>query len=797
MPNVYVRGKQRLFVDRNNGTVGAGILVSGSVAKIAQNATIPISGSVNLLVNPASFLSPGLSDFVILQGVAGTLVNSSGVYTFTPSLYPAAPVPLAVNATIYPFQKNRTNNPTIIGTGELNEDQGVLGIKGGFSALRMGISVIKFGDKFSGWIFSFRDLFGRIAFGLKRDGSLYLQGLQLGDKLKLELKDKFSGFAISVKDKQGKIAFAIKYSGAVVVNVLSSKSLTLSNFRFVEELSAYTKNIWSLRDSAGNTAIALRKSGTTYVNKIETQSIVDNGVLSPYLANRLTISHFLRYLAARSFQVAILTINGQSNSVGSDGIRDNTSSGFQGYIDTTQIYGNYKLLDSGSAPLYDGTGDVLSLVPLIEPLRPVTNGQLGGELYPNNIDGQTVASPIANEFSQKMSGFVSAVASTGQAGQVMTQIKKGGTGNSWAKMLYEVNAFKTLLTTASKTYKIGPHFLIHGEGDSVSTTYKADLYSYCADLQTDLRAITGQPEAIPLVLSQQNSFPPWAGGDCLSAQAQFEAGRDHPLIVCAAPTYQYKFLPQAAPNSGSGVHRDAWAFRREGIKLEQAAMAEWVFGQEWTGLRPRGISVASNRIRVLLDVPVGPLRFDPNIFQQAQMNGSPNPWVAGKGFEVVDSSGAAIVIQQAFIVANNEIELVLPKNSAPARVRYAWTLNNVGGTGAWPGVTPAGRDTGRCGSVCDSDPYQGYDRQAIDCGVTSGSAAITTTANKFLNVGWYDRVHGSGFVEPTIVKDRISDVSFTLSNPWTGATGTVPLIFHSDQSNYLVAFDLPVGYSGA
>jgi hypothetical protein len=773
------------------------LFVSGDqmLLAIAADVTIAVSGPTAIQLEPNPFVV-GARALVAASSTSGVIERTIGGTFFTPANLDA---PLALTAFVdfVVLGVRAGSNPTLIGKAELSESGKTFSVGGAIDAIKIGLLKFNIGDKFSGWVFSFRDKLDQIGFGLRTNGSLYLHGFQLGDKFKLDLKDKFSGYVLSIKDLQGRIAFSIKYGGSVTANILSTKSFTLSSFKFVEEIRFHTKNIFSLSDKQGKTAIALRKTGALYANKLETNSIADNGALDPFLTSKLTTSNFLRYLAVRTVQIVILSMNGQSNSTGADGIRDNTSSGFQGYIDTTQIYGNYKLVDTGSAPLYDGTGDVLAFAPLIEPIKPVTGGQLGTLAYPANIDGQTQASPIANEFSQKMPGFVSAISVTGQAGQSFSVICKGGSGNAWAKMLYEVTALKNLAIAASKTYKVGPHFLIHGENDATNTGYKANLLQYVVDLQTDLKPISGQPEDVPLILSQQNSFPFDLSGECLSSQYQFEVARDHPLIYLAAPTYQYKFLPQASPNSGSGVHRDAWSVRREGIKLNQVATLVWAFGLEWTGLVPRSISAFKNRIRIQLYVPFGPLRLDPNIVQPDTMNGSPNPWVAGKGFEVADASNNPIPINGVYIVANNEIEIVIPNGYTAAQVRYAWAINYVpSGIAPYPTVCPAGRDTGRRGSLCDSDPYQGYDRQVISCGVTNGSASITTTSNGFLNVGWYDRVHGSGFADPTIVKTRISDNSFTLSSPWTGTTGTVPLIFHSDQSNYCAAFNLPIGYSG-
>jgi hypothetical protein len=812
MASLFSRGENRLFLDRNNGRALETKLVQGSVATVVSPATIePLSSSL-LMISPLDFLSNDTSDVVLIRGVLGGLARTAEGYRFTPTPLLSTSLQIISGTKVFPGQ-SREQDEFYIGPVSLKGDSTGLLVGAKAIVLKSFFGLIGT-DRLSGWAFMVRDKLNQVGFGLRAGGSFYVRGLEIGSTLKTkEVQNKFSGFYISFKDRLGQIVAGVKTSGAVFVNRLSTNSFQLAAFKAEEKQDSSRKSI-VLRDKLSKVLYSLETSGTHSFPEIKARSYVDNGSLD-FIKPTFNLSNFLSYLSSNQVNTRILTGSGQSNSVGADGFLDSTSSAFNGYLDTTQSYtGNVKLLDSGSAPLYDGTGDILSLVPLVEPMKPVRS--LPNEPgYPGNIYGQSHASPIANEMSAKMPGWRAAFGLFGESGAALARIKKGGTGNSWAKMLYEVNAIKTLLVASGKTYTIGAHFFTHGEADWADVNYGTNLIQYAKDLQDDLLPISGQKEPIPMILSQQGTFPfDYYNDGLISAQKQFEAARDSPLIYLAGPLYHRRYTTQQ--DVGSGVHRTAWDFRAEGIKYAQVAIAV-ACGIDWKPLQPnRIIQVDNNHIRVRFDVPSGPLRFDPNITQPQKfynLNADPapvpNPWASGRGFEVYgdgynwDYQNNFIPISDCYLISKNEVEITIPSGSKPAFIAYAWMIFRPGGdlipnpyAADYGIVTPGGRGRGRRGSLCDSDPWRGYDELKLNCGVTAGSNTITVTGNAFKPVGWYFRVAGASFSgKSPIVTGRVSDNQLTLSEPWTGPTGTVPLIFWSDQSNYCIHFKLPINYS--
>jgi hypothetical protein len=464
---------------------------------------------------------------------------------------------------------------------------------------------------------------------------------------------------------------------------------------------------------------------------------------------------------------------GQSLSVGAIATRP---------IHTTQPYNNRVLRDTGSVPLYDGMGDVLSLGPLVEPIRPryATPPYPAGPLYPNNIYGETPHSAMANDLTARVRAalgedYVTVHSVVGESGQSITRIERNGTGRAFAASLYEARAVTALARTAGVPFAYRAVIVTHGETDTARATYGAELYRLRTDYDRELRAITGQSERVVMLVSQQASFPNTMGTRSISTQAQWRIGVDHPgEVVCIGPKYQYAYA--------DAVHFDAYGYARLGIKYAQVFYEVVVRGNAWRPLQPRAARRAGAVITVDMDVPVAPLAWDTSI--TAPHQSAYTEWAMGRGFEVEDSTGRLRITNIQIMGTSVAITLAAAPRGTGLMVRYAMTQDVAGYAG--------GPTTGRRGQLRDSDPYVGSDRAVIRARVTRGSAMVTgVAANAFAARGVRDLVEGTGLMGETMVTAR-ADGAVTLSRPWMGATGEAELTFRSDQRNYCVQFEMPV-----
>ena len=296
------------------------------------------------------------------------------------------------------------------------------------------------------------------------------------------------------------------------------------------------------------------------------------------------------------------------------------------------------------------------------------------------------------------------------------------------------------------------------------------------DYNTDLREITGQKEEIPLLLSQQNTFP-LDETLSLSTLAQLSAGLRFPgRIVCVGPKYQYAY-------SGDKVHLDAAGYRRLGEKYAEVLDQIFRLQNTWTPLQPTSATRNGLVITVTFDVPNPPLAWDETLAPPHQS--AFTAWAAGRGFEVADERGPVRIASVR--IRRNDVILTLgaAPEGTPVTVRYAMVQDGQGAQG--------GNVLGRRGQLRDSDPFVGWDAEKIPCSVEQGSNEVTaekplTFARRTLR----DVVSGTGLPSGTIVTEKISDTILALSSPWTGPTGAANIAFHYDQRNYAVAFQIHV-----
>ncbi|MDP3276912.1 MAG: dockerin [Deltaproteobacteria bacterium] len=467
---------------------------------------------------------------------------------------------------------------------------------------------------------------------------------------------------------------------------------------------------------------------------------------------------------------------GQSLSVGAAAVPALT---------TRNPYANVRLRDTGGAPLYDGVGDRLSLVSLVEPVRSDVPG--GQTLYPNNVHGETPHAAMSIELSRFAErraalSFNSAHVVVGESGRPIDAIRRDGTGRAYTASLYETRGIMTLAAAEGRRVAVGAVLLTHGESDALNAGYEAQVLALARAYNEDLLRITGQTERIPMLLTQQGSFPVGAGRG-LSTQAQWLVARNHPeLIVCVGPKYHY-------PYANDHVHLTNDGSRMLGIKYAQVYAQVMFEGRAFRPLEPTSATrTAEGNVRVNFHVPVAPLAFEisipmPHTAVHPTSGRPPVAWAEGRGFEL--EQGGRIVTIRSVVIDGESVVITpaVPLLAGDFTVRYAMTQDA-------PGAT-AGTPYARAGQLRDSDPYVGFDEVTVTAVMTLGSRNARITAGDLNGHGVRSLVTGPGAPrEGLVVTNVLSPTVIELAAPWSGPAGSTTLRVRSDQRNYAVHFEL-------
>jgi hypothetical protein len=380
---------------------------------------------------------------------------------------------------------------------------------------------------------------------------------------------------------------------------------------------------------------------------------------------------------------------------------------------TMQPYNNLKLsLGALTVPPFDAAASdstELSLVPLVEPIRPTATGYPSA--YPANMYGESPHTALSVELTALaktkggLSDLVTVHSVVGESGQLMSVINKTATevvtgaqtqGRAYAASLFETRAIKRLADAAGKTYGVGAIFLTHGESDAGSSTYANDMLQLWTDYNADLRAITGQTQPIPLFTSQQHGIYMYAAGDAprnvdASTLQQWTAALDHPSeIVCVGPKYQYPYFTDF-------LHLVPLGYELMGEKYGEAYYEHVVLGRPWQPLQPLRDKVARTGRVITVDfhVPVPPLAFDTVLPAPHQTDLT--EWAPGHGFEL--RTGAARIAIESVTLLDEDTVQITAAADVPAGSTLGYAATSDGA--AISGVSP------RWGQLKDSDPFVG------------------------------------------------------------------------------------------
>jgi hypothetical protein len=268
---------------------------------------------------------------------------------------------------------------------------------------------------------------------------------------------------------------------------------------------------------------------------------------------------------------------------------------------------------------------------------------------------------------------------------------------AFAENLMQVADAKRIATAAGKSYVVRAVTSIHGESDDYGyawstpefpndgsdgtpnalSDYAGALVEWQRDYEAEIRAITGQTQPIPLLVSQHSTWKDFPTSAV--AMYQYDAHvRSKGRVVLVAPGYPLEYASDCR-------HYTNESERKLGEYFGKAYARIVLEGKRWEPVRPKEARVAGNVVTARFHVPVPPLMLD------TERVSDPGDY----GFGVVDETGTRLPIAKVEVTSPDTVTITLA--SAPAgatRLRYAY------------GQAPSGcsgRLLGARGNLRDSD----------------------------------------------------------------------------------------------
>lgn len=272
--------------------------------------------------------------------------------------------------------------------------------------------------------------------------------------------------------------------------------------------------------------------------------------------------------------------------------------------------------------------------------------------------------------------------------------------------LMQVASAKQIAADMGKTYVVRAVTAIHGGSDHYDDeeelsnldrndgmgkvgNYTGALLEWQRDYEAQVKAITGQTEAVPLFVSQFGSFTNTPTSRIPVRQLAAHVQAPGKVVVV---TPNYPFVHYTDCN-----HYTNYSQRRLGAYFAKAYQKVVVEGGTFEPLRPIAINRAGNVVTIKFVVPVPPMVIDTTRVT--------NP--GNLGFTYADSTSSATITNVALAGPDTvTVTLSNAPTGATPKLRYAL---NAPVPNACPGPTQGAR-----GNLRDSDGTQGYHRDGAN-----------------------------------------------------------------------------------
>jgi hypothetical protein len=334
-------------------------------------------------------------------------------------------------------------------------------------------------------------------------------------------------------------------------------------------------------------------------------------------------------------------------------------------------FSDYKLvLSFGQSNAIGGGGGQLAITEKYDSLTTQDGARLGNQQFvPFYNDG--VTTPLLGIFNQFIElikkrrlldyqdkGFKFIGTAPGQGSTTADNLSKGST--PYAKLISNVQ--NSVENASLERKSINVPFLVFTQGENEIddlTSYESYLTTLnvlIADLNTDIKTITGQKQNIPLIsyqIAKHTSSPDY---DKI-AKAHLNLGLTNDLFICACPSYHFEYIIEGSTGGTGGfiVHLTPEFRLIYGAYVAIAAFKTVIEGVKFKPLHIQNYLIEGNDIYLFYHLPHSGLKFDT---QTIQNNGN-------YGFTINENS-----ISSVKIISKDTIKITCNSNPAGQTLHY-------------------------------------------------------------------------------------------------------------------------------
>jgi hypothetical protein len=422
--------------------------------------------------------------------------------------------------------------------------------------------------------------------------------------------------------------------------------------------------VYAIQDDSSNATMLVQSAGKILFSAIDSETV--NGT-SRYLLNKAT-----RSVPQVNASIVHHISYGQSLSLGNGGSIQTRSDVDGGFFDSVMFNANGSTTAGPRAQ--EGSGSVAqnhaSLIAYQE--RPTSGSAPNGNFETPLGNALRMVKRLLrdeNDIEPADFDYILLGSAPGQSNTTIAGLSKGQT--PYNTLIDDVTYGLARAQDAGKSYSVDVVYWSQGEADitagTTRTSYATSLQQLYTDLNTDIKAITGQSHNIKMICYQCSVYNQTNPDIAL---AQLDAAKANSNIILATAVYAVEHM------TSTNVHLAGCGYATLGAYYGYAYKRVVLDGETWANLYPSKIT----RQGTILDVEY------PDTGYSLSLSNNLFDTVSNSGFTAIDGSGVNNPITSVSVVSPRRLKIVLT-NAVSGKLRYGFS--------SWGG---------NLHNLCDIDP---------------------------------------------------------------------------------------------